>query len=594
MFSELVQYAAQLRSAPPYHQETRYLWSLEIGADGGAEAPRLVPLTHTVTDKRGNVRTVDGSTHLTPVIKRTAGVAPLIPHDGLGYVLGWCDQDSKPERVSKAHSEYVDLIEAWASSDGKDDPVAQALRRFVLSGAVIRVSQPEKWTSKDNVLITVDGLPAHHATSLRSFWTRHVEAEKGTGSTGECLICGKVGPVVDTLPQMVKGPLVPGGQSSGVAPISVNAEAFGYNLTIGLAHVPVCVTCARAIPAALNDLLADEGRSKRAASTVSTWWIKGGTVFDPLAFLDTADEHDVVALIESVESAKRSAVPVDTSMFNGLVVSGNGPRMVVHNWTSVPLAELQRSIARWFADTEMEPERSSDSRYVPLWRLATATGRFERQTSRYRPLGDPAGHHPNKIEEDLRHTALGGSAPPHQLAAWVIARVASDHHVDTPRAALLRLTLRRTFQKGNLMSGLDPQCTDPCYVAGRLFAEYEQLQYRAATMDEGGAPNATFADRNFSGAITNPAMAVAAGEKQAAAWLSKLRRKGWDAPHVRSLDEMMALLDPKTPLPTRATIEQQAMFILGYHHQRAANRHAREEAARRRQTAETSTIDNES
>jgi len=626
MFSELVQYAEQLDRVPPYHQETQFQWTLEIGANGDAVAPALVPLTNTCGDKRGKAKTHDGATHLTPWVVRTRGVAAFVPHDWLRYVLGWCEDDLTPEssgqeeasfrdlteeeqvkaaekraradenrkRASQQHAVYVDLIEAWANTHGKDDPVAQALWQFVIGDAIGSIPRPEKWKDRDYVLITVGGLPAHLATSLRPFWTRHVESWKGKGTTGECLICGHVGLLVDTIPQTVKGTLFPGKDSTGVAPISVNEEAFGFNLMKGLTHVPVCVSCAGAIPSALNELLADEGRSRRTVSTVTTWWIKGDSVFDPPALLNSSEEQDIVALIEMVESAEQVVGPVDTSVFNALVVSANKGRMVVHDWTSVPLAELQRNIARWFADTEMEPAWTSESRYVPLWRLATATGRFEKETSRYRPLKDPTGHHPNRIEEELRRTALSGSAPPHHLATWVIARVAADHHVDQPRAALLRLALHRTYQKGNLMPGLDPQCTDQCYVAGRLFAQYEQIQYSAATMDGGESPNTTFTDRNFPGAITNPAMAMATGDKHAAAWLSKLRRERRDAPHVRALEEMMALLDPATPLPTRATIEQQAMFILGFHHQRSANRQAREEVLRLRRTPETSTIDNES
>ena len=570
------------------------MWTLEIGSNGDAVAPSLVHLTSTTKpDKRGNTKTVEGQSHITPVVDRTFGVSAFIPHDRLGHVLGWCDEESKPERIAASHAAYVGLIEQWANAEGANDPIARALQQFVRSDATRTIQQPDKWTSKDNVLLTVGGILAHRAVSLRTFWTRHVESVKGSGIIGECLICGRVGAVVDTLPQMVKGTLVPGGRAGGVAPISVNASAFGYGLTKGLAHVPICLACAQAVPAALNHLLSDEGRRKRTSSTATTWWIKGTTEFDPLDFLDQAKEGDIAGLIASVESAMPVAAQIDPSVFNGLVVSGNGPRMIINDWMSMPLRDLQANIARWFVDTETEPAWASESRYTPLWLLATSTGRFDSATSRYRQLGDTAGHHPDKIVESLRHAALNGSTPPHQLATWVLIRVSSDHHIDTSRAALLRLALRRTYQKGNLMPGLDTQCTDPCYVAGRLFGEYDQIQYAAATIDGGDAPNATFADRHFSGAITNPAMAIASGEKQAAAWLSRLRRNGRDALYSRALDEIVALLEPNAPIPLRATIEQQAMFVLGFHHQRAANRQARQAAAERKRTAETTTTDND-
>lgn len=590
MYGELVQYASTLTAADkPYHQETQYLWGLMLDADGLPRGADLVPLTTTTTDRRGNQKVIPGVRHVTPTLKRTGGVNPLLPHDGLGYVLGWCDANSKPQRVKNAHQAYRALLQEWVQADGRADPIALALQAFFGSDAPARIRRPEKWTSKDNVLLHVGGVPAHGAESLSRFWTRHVEASKGRGSSGRCLICGVYGALVDTLPQMIRGPLVPGGQSSGVAPISINATAFGFDLSTGLAHVPVCTECARAIPAAFNDLLSDESRRRRTDDAATTWWIRGSTQVDPLDVLESARESDVLALFHSVEAGRRMQGEVDADQFNCMVVAGNGPRLIVRDWTSIPLADLNRNVAAWFADTEMMPEWPDQARFTPLWFLATSTGRYDHETSRYRGLGDSAGHHPHRVIEDLRRAAIRDTPLPASLAAWVIARVAADHHLDTARAALLRLALLRTYSKGNLMPGLDPDCTDPCYVAGRLFAEYAQIQYSASTADDGKAPNASFADKQFAGAISAPATAIAAGEKQAAAWLSKLHRKGWDAPYVRELDALVELLDPNQPLPARASIDQQAMFILGYHHQRAHHNHAREAAKQARAGTQAST-----
>ncbi len=585
IYAELIRFAAGLDHERPYHQPTQFLWSLSINADGSPMSTSLVPLASPRTDKKGNVKVAHGASHVTPTLKRTAGVDALIPHDGLGYVLGWCDGSSRPDRISQAHQAYRALVEQWAIGPGAGDPIARAMHLFFSGQGPTLIEHPECWTSKDNLLLLVGSQPAHLAQTLPGFWADHVEARKGRGTSGTCLVCGNPGMLVDTLPQMVRGPLIPGGQSSGVAPISINAPAFGYNLSTGLAHVPVCNQCARGIPAAFNSLLSDEARRHVSESTVTTWWIRGKEKIDPLNVLDHTDERDVVALINDPDTGQATPVALEEDRFNCMVVSGNGPRLIVHDWTSIPLHELKLNIAAWFTDTETIPERGSDSPFTPLWRLAAATGRFDPSTGRYLPLTDKAGHHPSGLVNSLRRVALAGSAPPHQLIAWVVTRVSSDHRVDTPRASLLRLALRRTFSRGNLMPGLDPTCTEPCYVAGRLFAEYAQLQYAAATMDGGNPPNSTFADKNFAGAITNPALAITSGEKQSAAWLSKLRRKGWDSVHIQALDSLMELLDSSGSLPLRASVEQQAMFILGYHHQRASNSNARDAARQKRLSA---------
>jgi CRISPR-associated protein Csd1 len=117
------------------------------------------------------------------------------------------------------------------------------------------------------------------------------------------------------------------------------------------------------------------------------------------------------------------------------------------------------------------------------------------------------------------------------------------------------------------MPALDPTNTDPGYVAGRLFAALEQLQYDAS----GGKLNTTYGDRFFSGAVTNPRAAIVNGRRDANAWLRKLRRikPGAVVRHDKQLDELFGLVDAGAGLPGRTTLFQQSMFLLGYHHQRA-------------------------
>ncbi len=580
MYGELVDYAATLPDVKPYHQETRFTWLLQLGADGSLAARELTELTTSTSDRKGRSKLVVGVWHSTPSVVRSSGVEALVPYDGLGYVLGWCDESSKPDRVADSHQAYRDLVIEWATHEGVDDPIAQALQSFVHQSPEIQ--RPERWTSKDNVLVQVDGVNAHAAPSLVGYWVRHVEERKGSGEHGTCLICGRSGALIETIPQMVKGPYVPGGQSSGVAPISINAAPFGFDLTVGLVHVPICTACARSIPLALNSLLSDERRVRRSKDAATTWWIAGETQFDVFTLLDQAREEDIASLFDSVGSGVASQGQMDVARFNSLVISGNGPRLVVNDWTSLPLDELRANVAGWFYDTEVEPLGQGGHRHQSLWLLATATGRFDVDRGRYLPLGDTAGHHPHGIQESLGTVALHGSPAPSFLASHLLQRIRADHHVDDQRAALLQLALRRNYRKGTLMPGLDLTCTDPCYVAGRLFAIYADLQYAAATADGGTAPNATFADKHLAGAIADPRTAITAGEKQAAAWLNKLRRRKGDYFYQRDIDQVVSLLQPGRTLPVRASTEEQAMFVMGYHHERAHRSHEREAARQQR------------
>ena len=76
-----------------------------------------------------------------------------------------------------------------------------------------------------------------------------------------------------------------------------------------------------------------------------------------------------------------------------------------------------------------------------------------------------------------------------------------------------------------------------------------------------------------------PRLVLTAGGRQSPAWLSKLRRSQRDWFHKQDIDAIIAQLDPSDPGPTRATLDQQALFLLGYHHQRAHNNAARTASA---------------
>ena len=117
------------------------------------------------------------------------------------------------------------------------------------------------------------------------------------------------------------------------------------------------------------------------------------------------------------------------------------------------------------------------------------------------------------------------------------------------------------------MPNLDLSNRDPAYVAGRAFAVIESLQDAAS----GGQLNTTYADRYFAGAVTNPRAAIVSGRRDAAAWLRKLRRtkRGLAVRYDKQLTEIFDLIDADPGLPATTTLREQALFLLGYHHQRA-------------------------
>jgi CRISPR-associated protein Csd1 len=218
---------------------------------------------------------------------------------------------------------------------------------------------------------------------------------------------------------------------------------------------------------------------------------------------------------------------------------------------------------------------------VPLWLLARSAGRWGTENGQHRYLTQtvPAG-----CERDLLLAALRGTRPPGYLLPRLLQRIRADGHIDVTRAALLRLILARTphVPKETCMPGLNPDAPYPAYQCGRMFAVLEQIQ-RAAL----GEINTTIADKFLPAATTTPRAILVMLNKNASGHLRRLRRRNAGAYHALNscLDEVLGHLGADSNIPPVLDTGGQAQFILGYHHQRAADMAAARARAQQQHTA---------
>lgn len=606
LYQALVKFADQMGVVEkPHHQMVKFQWQLELHADGSLASPVLTPLTSSITRGRKEI-VAPYKEHLVPRSNRASGIFPMLGADDIAYVLGWADhpargdesQDEWEEQQAKRqasaaarHRAWSEQARAWTVSAADTDAVPAAVVAF-LDEHIQELERPDSWTSKDGVYIRVAGEPAAESTSVVEFWSRQVEAKKGAGRSGVCLICGCTRSLVERFPVQIKGPLLPNGQSSGVAPVSINESAYGYGLRTGLEHVPVCMSCSLAVIGSLNYLLSSDEHRSGSGDWASVWWVDERVQRDPTRVVDDPQLKDVAELFERLESGSNLGNQLDLSEFHSLTLQGNAARMVVRDWVHMPVHLLQENIAAWFVDTAILPAYPGDREYRPLWQLAQCSGRYDTSKSEYLKVWDKAGHHPHAVTETLREVALKRVPLPRPVVAHLLQRIAADGHVDGSRAALLRLYLTRiNSRKGLFMPGLDETCLRPCYLLGRLLSVFEDVQYQAATIDGGTAPNATFADKYFAGAISSPRLVLTAGSKQSVAWITKLRKKNRDYYARQQIEAIIAQLDVAGFGPTKASIEEQAEFVLGYHHQRAATNKRRQEAAENKKLADADLLE---
>lgn len=115
---------------------------------------------------------------------------------------------------------------------------------------------------------------------------------------------------------------------------------------------------------------------------------------------------------------------------------------------------------------------------------------------------------------------------------------------------------------------LDIENKNKGYVLGRLFALYEQIQTAAL----GRNVNATIKDKFYGSASAQPRRVFALLDRGSAAHLSKVGKQspGYKVALEKQVGEIMAMMSPSDdPFPASLTSDQQALFAVGYYHQRS-------------------------
>ena len=128
------------------------------------------------------------------------------------------------------------------------------------------------------------------------------------------------------------------------------------------------------------------------------------------------------------------------------------------------------------------------------------------------------------------------------------------------------------------MTELDPTKASAAYQCGRLLATLDRIQRVAIS------PKATIVDKYYGTASSAPASVFGTLVHGAQNHMKTLRR---DKPGAAvNLDRQMEeVMDSLTSFPTTLTLQDQAIFALGFYHQRAADRRAGTERARKREGA---------
>lgn len=588
----LVEYAhADPRISPPFYATKPMRWVVELNPDGSLASRHLTDLADPSDRARRN-----GTQRMVPSIQRSGTASqPMLAVDTAEYALGRATDDKRTAKAEHYHATFRELIARWQASG--DDPAATAVHRFFVDGHAAKLLDAPGLVGAHLVAFRSSGRFVHDSDSAQQFWAGEAGARKSSTRTGLCLVCARVGPLLKTIPQQLPTRLVPGA-SNNAALVSLNKATHVYALQEQLENTPICPVCGLQMMNALEALLSGAASSTFPGQDARlTWWTSDRSAFD----LDTLDDPSPARVAALVGSAARGrpSDDEDLSMFCAVVVGGNVARVVVREWIELPLPRVKDNLQRWFDDHEMVDVWSGEVCRLRISRLVTASGRWilgrDQEHGRYAKWGASGADRPDDLYRALMGTALLDKPLPPKLLAHLVHRVRTDQRLDTERAALIRLALRRwrgTPTPEAYMPTLNPEHHQPAYLSGRIFAVLERLQQTAAWARGDKELNVSFADRYFARAVTSPAAALVAGRRDARAWLKRLRRDRGDLAkyYDQLLEELFTRLNEAGGIPHGAVLAEQAAFILGYHQQRADMRKKRNTTAATTDTAADTTM----
>lgn len=544
-------------------------------------------------------------------VKRSVNIAANFMCDNATYVLGLTGKEARDPDYARKR------FEAFREHNIKilapvDSPVARAVIAFLqrhdpqtaCENPVI-ARNLESLLQGGNLIFQVEGKNALDDPKIRNAWEGHRLAQEAIEL--QCLVTGKVEPIQRLHPD-IKG--VPGAQTKGASLVSFNLDAFtSYGREQG-ANSPVSRRAASGYGVALNFLLSNQNPNHRIllgdtsivywADTADKRYASAFYAFLNPEYQQPAEEEETAeekkgkrkrakeaekTLGEVAESVKQGkaidlvalseALDKDTR-FYVLGLAPNSSRLAVRFFVTEPFGVFAERIMQHYEDLKIEKEYANQSDYISPYRILAecvspkVTRRDDEVKASWSLLGGA-----------FMRAILTGAPYPEGLYAAFINRIRHDTDeandegkrrnvkINYIRAAYIKAHLIRKYHRGGnnpyqeaLQMSLNESYTHPAYVLGRLFAWLERAQREAL----GQNINATIKDRYFTSACANPASVFPTILRLSHHWTGKAE---YGANLEKNIQSILNMLEAK-PFPSRLTLEEQGVFVLGYYHQRAA------------------------
>jgi CRISPR-associated protein Csd1 len=538
-------------------------FAIPLNADGTLAGPPI------------DLRSAEGKKKLptlmaVPASFKRPGVTPkpFFFWDNTAFVLGITASEEKDgaTRFQVFRERHVrDLVETI-------DEGLVALRHFVETwnpADFARLGWPEDMKDQNIVFALeserLDSVYIHDRPAARELWAR-LSAERDKNAEAICLVSGDKAPVARLHPA-IKG--VWGAQSSGASIVSFNLDAFtSYGHEQG-DNAPISEAAAFAYTTALNRFLErDSGHRIQIGDASTVFWADARDAeatalaegfFAGLLGIDDKKivNRGVKDMLEKI-LAGRAATDVVADLPKGvrfyiLGLAPNAARLSIRFYLEDEFGVIARRYLEHVERLRIEPPPRDTA--PSMWRMLIETAVLRKSEN----------IQPNLSGEWLR-AILSGAPYPLTLLSSLIMRLRADHDVNAMRVAMLKSILIRNYDM-EVPVALDLTCTEQAYLLGRLFALYEQVQTAALGYDV----NATIKDKYYGAASTQPRKVFHLLESGSANHLSKIGKEkpGLKVNLEKQIGTIMDLMEPgKDPFPASLPDKSQALFGLGYYHQR--------------------------
>lgn len=428
----------------------------------------------------------------------------------------------------------------------------------------------------------------HERPAVVAYWRARRTPAASAGNSGRrCVVTGQPIGEPGLFPLVKK---IPGATTSGGSLVGFNARAFESFGLDGNENAPISREVAEACATALTRLVDPDFRRasdpdsalprwhvRLGGDTILTFWSRPGPNRDFVDILAALLEADDPRAVGGVYQSIWRGTPIeltDTSPFYALLLSGAQGRIIVRDWLESTVDTIAANVAKHFRHLEVvrntPPAKGMmPSPWLPMKAMIGALA----------PSGDPALA-PAPLLAGLVGAALRGTPYPMSLMLRALERERAeagrgewaDLERRDARAAIIKAVLIRRFDK-ELSPAMDPTNRDPGYLLGRLMAVLERLQDLA--LDD---INAGVVDRYFGAASATPVAVFPRLLKGARHHARKAKDDDKKAALVvmldRQVDEICAALDVSADgrstagFPAFLPLDQQGLFMLGYHQQR--------------------------